>query len=181
MSEILPLLALMIALVLVGLAVIIAGDRARQGWNRAENEKLGRRQRQTELSARVEQLDKAIAEQTAAITAAERELDRARGENNTLRGSLDRTELPFIYTAVPMESRDMYARVFRFTARNPTLAGSAAAPDPLAQWDQGRMYAVAASNHAEARSVMDRLLSRQKGFNVVNAGETGPEAPAEPA
>jgi hypothetical protein len=176
MDELLPALAGLIALVLVGLAVMIAGDRAMQGWRRAENEKLGRRQRQHELSSRLEQLDRAIAEQAAAITTAERELERAKEENEKLKAQLDKTELPFLYTVVPLESRDMHARVFRFHARNPVLGAGVAPPDPLATWEQGRMYAVAATNQAEARSVVDRLMPRHKGFTVINAGEPAPES-----
>ena len=176
MDELLPILAGLIALVLVGLALMIGGDRALQGWRRAENEKLGRRQRQTELSSRLEQLDRAINEQAAAITTAERELARAQEENTRLRAELDKTELPFLYTVVPLESRDMHARVFRFHARNPVLGAGATPPDPLATWEQGRIYAVAATNQAEARSVVDRLLPRHKSFTVVNVGEPLPEA-----
>lgn len=182
--DVVALLAGVIAMVLLGLALLIAGDRVRLGLRRADNEKLGRKQRQTELAARLEQLRRAIEEQATAIQAAERELTRAQEENDRLRAALDKTEHVFNYTAVPLESRDMYARVWRFTARHPVLGANLPAFDPAAQWNQGRLYAVAAANKAEARSAVDRLLPRQRGFVVVNAGEapTAPQAasPAEP-
>jgi len=181
MEEFLALLTGLIALILVGLAVVIAGDRARQGTLRAQAEKLGRQQRQQELTARLEQVERAIAEQEGLIAAAERELAKAVQENDGLRAGLDATEYPFVYTVVPLESRgDMYARSFRFIARQPAMAEGAVAPDPVAQWDTGRFYVVAATNQAEARSVVDRLLPRSKGFVVVNAGEA-PQDGGEPA
>ena len=51
---------------------------------------------------------------------------------------------------------------------------------PAGQWKQGRLYTIAAENQAEARSVMDRLLPRHRGFVVVNVGEAPPE-PAPPS
>lgn len=177
MDEFLALLTSLIALILVGLAVVIAGDRARQGTLRAQAEKLGRQQHQQELTARLDQIERACAEQEELIAAAERELAKAVRENDGLRAGLDATEYPFVYTVVPLESRgDMYARSFRFTARHPAMAEGAVPPDPVAQWESGRFYVVAATNQAEARSVVDRLLSRSKGFVVVNAGETTQEA-----
>jgi len=172
MDEVLPVLAGLIALVLVGLAVVIAGDRARLGTQRAQAEKLGRQYRQQELTARLDQVERAIAEQQEQITFAERDLAKATEENDALRATLNQTEYPFIYTAVPLDSRgDLHARTFRFNARHPVLGEGAIPPDPVAQWDQGRLYLVAAANQAEARSVIDRLLPRHRGFVVVNVGE----------
>jgi hypothetical protein len=181
MDDILPVLTGVIALALVGLAAFIAGDRARQGLQRAQYEKLSRQYRQQEMTARLEQVERASAEQEGLIEAAKREKAKADEENDALRASLDRTEYPFVYTVVPLDSRDMYIRIFRFTARHPTMAEGAVAPDPVAQWDQGRLYAVAAPNQAEARSVIDRLLPRHKGFVVVNAGEAGSEGAEQTA
>lgn len=179
MDEVLPVLAGLIALVLGGLALVIAGDRVRMGTQRAQSEKLGRQHRQQELTARLEQVERAIAEQTELIAAAERDLARATQENDSLRAELDRTEYPFIYTAVPIDSRgDLHARTFRFSARHPALGEGAVPPDPVAQWEQSRMYLVAAANQAEARSVIDRLLPRHRGFVVVNVGEALSEATA---
>lgn len=177
MDDVLPVLAGLIALVLGGLAVMIAGDRARMGMQRAQSEKLGRQYRQQELTARLEQVERAIAEQKEQIAVAERDMAKASQENDSLRAELNRTEYPFIYTVVPLDSRgDLHARTFRFSARHPVLGEGAVAPDPVAQWEQGRLYLVAASNQAEARSVIDRLLPRHRGFVVVNVGEALSEA-----
>lgn len=181
MDDLLTILAVVMGLLLTGLAVAIAVDRARMGLRRAESEKLGRRQRRQELTRRLEQLESAIAEQKTAITNVERDLNKATQENDALRKQLDSTQHVFNYTVVPLESGDMYARVFRFTARHPGLGGDAREPDPVAQWDQGRIYAVAASNLTEARSTVDRLLPRHRGFTVVNAGEAATEGEREKA
>jgi hypothetical protein len=179
MGDIVGILGALIALLLFGLAMVIVIDRARMGWRRAENDKLGRRQRQQELSMRIEQAERAIAEQRPAIAAAQKQLAKLRAECDTLKEQLNRTEYPFGYTVVPMESRDMHARSWRFTARHPSLGADLPEVEPAGQWNQGRTYVIAAENQAEARSVMDRLLPRHRGFTVVNAGEAPPEAAPE--
>jgi hypothetical protein len=178
MDELLAALAFLIALLLFGLALVIVIDRARIGYRRAEAEKSGRRQREHELSMRLEQLERAIAEQRPAIAGVERQLAKVREECDTLKRRLDSTEYPFAYTVVPLESRDMYSRSWRFSARHPSLGADLPEIEPAGQWNQGRLYAVAAENQAEARSLMDRLLPRHRGFVVVNVGEAPPEATA---
>lgn len=178
MDELLTVLAAVIALILLGLAFVIVVDRARIGYRRAENEKAIRRQGQHELAMRLEQVERAIAEQKPAIAAVRRQLSEIEMECDALKRRLDATEYPFGYTVVPMESRDMYARSWRFSVRHPALGPELPETQPAGQWGQGRLYVVAAENQAEARSVMDRLLPRHRGFVVVNAGEA--QAPTEP-
>lgn len=177
MDELLTALSALIALILFGLALVIVVDRARLGYRRAEAEKAMRRQGQHELAMRLEQVERAIAEQKPAIAAVRRQLNETEMECAALKRQLDATEHPFGYTAVPMESRDMYARSWRFSARHPALGPDLPETHPAGQWGQGRLYVIAAENQAEARSVMDRLLPRHRGFVVVNVGE----APAEPS
>ena len=176
MEELVTALAALIALLLFGLALAIVVDRARMGYRRAEYEKAMRRQGEHELSMRLEQLERAIAEQRPAIASARRQFTQMQDECDGLKRRLDSTEYPFAYTAVPMESRDMYARSWRFSARHPSLGADLPEIEPAGQWGQGRLYVVAAENQAEARSLMDRLLPRHRGFVVMNVGE----APAEP-
>lgn len=171
MDDLLTALAALIALILFGLAFVIVVDRARIGYRRAENEKAMRRQGQHELAMRLEQVERAIAEQKPAIAAVRRQLNETVMECDALKRRHDATEYPFGYTAVPMESRDMYARSWRFSARHPALGADLPETQPAGQWGQGRLYVIAAENQAEARSVMDRLLPRHRGFVVVNAGE----------
>ncbi len=180
MAELLTALSALIALILFGLALVIVVDRARLGYRRAEAEKAMRRQGQHELAMRLEQVERAIAEQKPAIAAVRRQLNETEMECATLKRQLDATEHPFGYTAVPMESRDMYARSWRFTARHPALGPDLPETHPAGQWNQGRLYVIAAENQAEARSVMDRLLPRHRGFVVVNVGEAAAE-PSPPS
>lgn len=178
--DLLTALTVLIALTLFGLALGIVLDRARQGYRRAENEKLMRRQGQQELAARLEQVERAIDEQRPAIAEIRSQLTETLLECETLKRQLDATEYPFGYTAVPMESRDMYARSWKFSARHPTLGADLPETTPAGQWGAGRLYVVAAENQAEARSVIDRLLPRHRGFVVVNAGEAPAPAQDQP-
>jgi hypothetical protein len=180
MNDLVTAIATLVALLLFGLAVMIVFDRARHGYGRAEAEQHARRQSEHEMALRLEQVERAIAEQKPAIVAAQRQLRQVQDECDELKRRLDGTELPFSYTVVPMESRDMYARSWRFTARHPSLGTDLPEVEPAGQWDQGRLYAVAAENQTEARSVMDRLLPRHRGFVVVNVGEALTEQPAAP-
>jgi hypothetical protein len=175
MDELLVALTSLVALLLFGLALAIVVDRARLGYRRAEAEKSMRRQSEHEMTMRLDQVDRAIAEQKPAIASVRRQLQDMQDECARLTQHLNNTELPFAYTAVPMESRDMYARSWRFAARHPSIGTGVPDSEPAGQWEQGRLYAVAAENQAEARSVMDRLLPRHRGFTVVNVGETAAE------
>lgn len=179
--DLLTALSTLIALLLFGLALGIVVDRARLGYRRAENEKAMRRQGQHELAMRLEQVERAIAEQKPAIAAVRRQLTEVEAECGALKRGLDSTEYPFGYTVVPMESRDMHARSWRFTARHAALGADLPETLPAGQWGQGRLYVIAAENQAEARSVMDRLLPRHRGFVVVNVGEAPAEFAAPPA
>lgn len=180
MENLLAVLSVVIALILLGLAFAIVVDRARIGYRRAENEKAMRRQGQHELTMRLEQVERAIAEQKPAIAAVRRQLGETEAECASLKRRLDTTEYPFGYTAVPLESRDMYARSWRFSARHASLGADLPETQPAGQWGQGRLYVIAAENQAEARSVMDRLLPRHRGFVVVNAGEAQAQDQSEP-
>lgn len=170
-------ISVIVSLLLVGLALGIVVDRARNGIRRAEAEQAVRQQGEHELVMRLEQVERAIAEQRPAIASARRQLVEVQTECETLKRRLNETEYPFAYTAVPMDSRDLHARSWRFSARHPTLGADLPETDPAGQWGQGRLYVVAAENQAEARSLMDRLLPRHRGFVVVNSGE----APSDPA
>lgn len=183
MDDLLTVLSALIAFLLFGLALAIVVDRARIGYRRAEAEKAMRRQGEHELQMRLEQVERAIAEQKPAIAAVRRQLTDTQLECDALKRRLDATEYPFVYTAVPMESRDMYARSWRFSARHPALGPELPDTVPAGQWGQGRLYVIAAENQAEARSVMDRLLPRHRGFVVVNVGEaqSQPQGQAEPS
>jgi hypothetical protein len=178
--DLLTALSVLIALLLFGLSLGIVIDRARLGYRRAESEQAIRRQGQHELAMRLEQVERAIAEQKPAIAAVRRQLTEVETDCAALKRKLDDTEYPFAYTAVPMESRDMHARAWRFSARHAQLGADLPQTQPAGQWKQGRLYTIAAENQAEARSVMDRLLPRHRGFVVVNVGEAPPE-PAAPA
>lgn len=181
MDNLLAVLSTLIALLLFGLALGIVVDRARLGYRRAEIEKAMRRQGQHELTQRLEQVERAIAEQKPAIAAVRRQLIETVAECDALKRGLDSTEYPFAYTVVPMESRDMHARSWRFTARHAALGADLPETAPAGQWGSGRLYVIAAENQAEARSVMDRLLPRHRGFVVVNVGEAAADSPAPPA
>ncbi|WP_341894099.1 hypothetical protein [Ferrovibrio terrae] len=181
MDGLVAALGAIIALLLFGLAAVIVIDRARNGYRRAEAEQTGRRNRQHELTMRLEQLERAVAEQRPAIAEVRRKVQQTKADCESLKAQLNATEHVFSYTAVPMESRDMHARPWRFSARHPTLGADLPDTVPAGQWNQGRPYVLTAENQAEARSVMDRLLPRHRGFMVVNMGEASSDAPAQPS
>lgn len=177
MDAILPYVALAIVLALFGLTAAIVIDRGRRGWARAEAEVATRQRRLTEMKARAEQMRRAIEEQRDGIEGLEKQHRDLREETEALRRKLDAAELPFLYTAVPQGSGDMYGPTWRFVARQPALGEAATPGSPAAAWGEGRFYIVGAVNQTEARSVMDRLLPRHRGFTIQAVGEAATEAP----
>lgn len=171
MEDFLPYIAGFITLIFLGLAAVIVIDRGRIGWRRAQQEQLEQQRRQKELSVRIDQLQRVIAEQKSEVAAAERKIAEAEEEVAAIQKQLDAKELPFLYTAVPLDSGDMYAQSWRFIARHGSLGADQPEHEPAAQWTIGRMYVVAAPNQAEARSLVDRLLPRHRGFTVTTIGE----------
>ncbi|WP_341702536.1 hypothetical protein [Ferrovibrio sp.] len=166
-----------VTIALVGLMAVIGVDRARAGWNRAEAEAAMRRQQLKDLGWRADQLLQSIGEQNdtiAARTAQIADLDR---EVGGLKRDLDGKEVAFRYTTVPVASGDMYGPTWRFMARNPALAEGSPPDHPSALWDAGRPYIVGALSQSEARSTMDRLLPRHRGFVIVAVGSIVGQAP----
>src|SRR5690606_10288207 len=177
MDAVLPYVALAVVLALFGLTAAIVLDRGRRGWARAEAEVATRQRRLFEMNARTEQMHRAIEEQRGGIESLENQVRTLRQEAQTLQRQLDATELPFNYTAVPLASGDMYGPTWRFVARRPALGEVAESGRPAASWASGRIYIVGAVNQTEARSVMDRLLPRHRGFTIVAIGEAAAEVP----
>lgn len=177
MDAILPYVALVIVLALFGLTAAIVIDRARRGWTRAEAEVATRQRRLSEMKARIEQMQRAIEEQRDGIDGLEKQHRGLRDETEALRRKLDAAELPFLYTVVPLGSGDMYGPTWRFTARQPALGEAATPGSPASAWSAGRFYIVGAVNQTEARSVMDRLLPRHRGFTIQSVGEAAAEVP----
>lgn len=175
MEAILPYIALTIVLALFGLTAAIVVDRGRRGWARGEAEVAARARRLTEMKARTEQMQRAIDEQRDGINALEKQHRELRAEAEALRRKLDSAELPFLYTAVPQGSGDMYGPTWRFVARQPAFGEAATPGSPSAAWSEGRFYIVGAPNQTEARSVMDRLLPRHRGFTIQAVGEAAAE------
>lgn len=180
MDAVLPYIALAIVLALFGLTAAIVLDRGRRGWARAEAEVATRQRRLFEMNARTEQMHRAIDEQRNGIEALENQVRTLRQETETLQRQLDSAELPFNYTIVPPASGDMYGPTWRFVARQPALGEAAEPGKPAASWSSGRVYIVGAPNQTEARSVMDRLLPRHRGFTISAIGEAAAEVPGSP-
>ncbi|HLT76766.1 MAG TPA: hypothetical protein VKZ87_05210 [Ferrovibrio sp.] len=178
MDAVLPYVALLIVLALFGLTAAVVIERGRRGWARAEAEVATRVRRLTELKARTEQMQRAIDEQQEGIASLEKQCRDLRAETEALRRKLDAAELPFLYTAVPQGSGDMYGPTWRFVARHPALGEGAQPGSPAAAWSEGRFYIVGSVNQTEARSVMDRLLPRHRGFTIQPVGEAAAEAPS---
>lgn len=177
MDAVLPYVALAVVLALFGLTAAIVIDRGRKGWARAEAEVATRQRRLTDMVSRTEQMRRAIEEQRGGIEGLERQARILRQETDALRRQLDSTELPFAYTTVPLASGDMYGPTWRFVARHAALGEAAAPGNPAASWNSGRVYIVGAPNQTEARSVMDRLLPRHRGFTITAIGEAAAEVP----
>src|SRR3546814_10218625 len=104
-----------------------------------------------EVTDRTEQQQRSIDELTDTIAGRNEKCEALKRETEGLKRDLDGRELPFLYTAVPLASSDMYGPSWRFVARQPSLAGGAPAGHPAAQWEQGRPYLVGAVNQSEAR------------------------------
>lgn len=170
MDSYVPYIVVFIALILFGLAVVIVFERGRAGWRRAEQEKLGLQRRQQELTMRIQQLQLAISEQKRDGNALERQIGDLKQEVTTVQAQLDAKQLPFLYTAVPLESADMYAQSWRFVVRHGNLGADLPETEPAGQWAAGRLYIVAAQNQTEARSVLDRLFPRHRGFTITTLG-----------
>ncbi len=177
MDAVLPYIALGIVLALFGLTAAVVLDRGRRGWARAQAEVATRHRRLFEMNARTEQMRRAIEEQQNGIASLEQQVRTLRQETDTLRRQLDSAELPFNYTIVPLASGDMYGPTWRFVARQPALAEAAVPGNPAASWSSGRVYIVGAPNQTEARSVMDKLLPRHRGFTITALGEAAAEVP----
>lgn len=175
--DLIALITAAVVLALVFLVGFIAIDRARIGWNRAAAEATMRRRQLQDIADRAEQLQRSIEELTETIASRNEKSEALRRETEGLRRDLDSRELPFLYTAVPLASSDMYGPSWRFIARQPSLAGGAPSSHPAAQWEQGRPYLVGAVNQSEARSAMDRLLPRHRGFVIVAVGAIVGNAP----
>jgi len=174
------LVALITFAVIIALIILVGGivlDRGRAGWARAAAEATMRRRQLQDMADRADLLLRNISEQTEAITNRLSRISELETEVAGLRSDLDGRELPFRYTAVPIASGDMYGPTWRFVARQPALAEGCPPTHPAAQWDAGRSYIVGAVNQSEARSTMDRLLPRHRGFVIVAAGSIVGKAP----
>lgn len=177
MPDLVSILAVVIILALVGLTLAIVIDRGRMGWARAAAETTARRRQYEDMAERIRHMDRVMEEQKADLVNKEGKAAELAREIETIKAQLDSRELPFRYTTVPIASGDMYGPTWRFVARQPALAEGAAADHPAAQWDTGRTYIVATVNQSEARSVMDRLLPRHRGFTIVAVGAIVSNAP----
>lgn len=177
MDDLIPILTLGIVLILLGLTAALVIDRGRIGWGRAASEAVARQRRHQDMVLRVEQMERSIAQLKAELTTGEGKATALATEIGSLRQGLDTRELPFRYTVVPTASGDMYGPSWRFVARHPSL-GQGGDPDhPAAQWDAGRPYIVGSLNQSEARSIVDRLLPRHRGFTIVAVGAITGNAP----
>ncbi|HEX6957008.1 MAG TPA: hypothetical protein VF194_03405 [Ferrovibrio sp.] len=176
--DIIALITFAVILALILLVGFIVIDRGRTGWNRAAAEATMRRRQLADLAERTEMLARSIDEQKEAIEGKRRQLAGIEAELTTLKRDLDSRELPFRYTAVPIASGDMYGPNWRFVARQPALAEGCPPNHPAALWDAGRPYLVGAPNQSEARSAMDRLLPRHRGFVIVAVGAAVSNAPS---
>lgn len=177
MPDLVTLLAIVIILALVGLTLAIVIDRGRMGWARAEAEITARQRRYEDMAERIEHMRRVIGEQNADLVAKEGKAADLKREIETLKTQLDNQELPFRFTSVPIASGDMYGPTWRFVARQPALAEGASPDHPAASWDAGRSYIVASVSQSEARSTMDRLLPRHRGFTIVAVGAIVANAP----
>ncbi|MFN4311411.1 MAG: hypothetical protein ACK4FK_12570 [Ferrovibrio sp.] len=178
MSDIISILAIVIILALVGLTLAVVIDRGRMGWGRAAAEATARRRQYEDMAERIQHMERVIEEQKTDLVNKEGKAGELGREIEKIKTDLDSRELPFRYTTVPIASGDMYGPTWRFVARQPALAEGAAPDHPAAQWDAGRTYIVATVNQSEARSVMDRLLPRHRGFNIVAVGAIVSNAPS---
>ena len=139
-----------------------------------EEDEAGERE---DMAERIQHMERVMEEQKADLVNKEGKAGELAREIQKIKAELDNRELPFRYTTVPIASGDMYGPTWRFVARQPALAEGAPADHPAAQWDSGRTYIVATVNQSEARSVMDRLLPRHRGFTIVAVGAIVSNAP----
>lgn len=169
-STIITIVIAGVDLILVGLAIALIFDRLGTAMARANaaNSQEDARRHTAEMEA--ERLATAIEEQKKAITGKERTIAKLRAEIAQLEREFDRIDTDFVYTPVPVEGSDASQPAWRFRVRHPRLGDGVAPPQPASAWETGRMYVAAATNQNEARSILERALPRNRGFDIVTLG-----------
>jgi len=171
-EDILIYVVLLIDVTLLGISGMLVMDRVRVGYNRAEEQLREEARRHRSAIAEVDRVAAAVEEQRSAITTSSRIVGNLRAEVTILEREAETEDKPFIYSVTATSGADFYAPIWRFIAKHPDLGeGCSSLSDPASQWILGRPYVVAAPTQTEARSLVDRMLPRNRGFTVEADGQ----------
>ncbi len=141
------------------LIVLTISERLRAGWSTVEREVqevIARREFTEHDRVR---FDESVAEESNAVATLDEQIGRAQDELQAINKRHAEVDLPFIYTASPMEGIDPRFPSWRLLAHNPQLG-------QRFQWNEGRFYEIPAPNHVVARSILERMLPANEGFFV---------------
>lgn len=149
------------------LIVLTISERLRAGWGTVErevNEVIARREFTEHDRIR---FDESVEEERRAVSALEDQIARAQEELSALNKRHAEVDLPFIYTASPVEGIDPRFPSWRLLAHNPQIGQrSMQLSETAFQWNEGRFYEIPAPNHVVARSILERMLPASDGFFV---------------
>ncbi len=149
------------------LIVLTISERLRSGWGTVEREVqeiVARREFTERDRAR---FDESVEEERRAVSALDDQIDRAKEDLAALNKRHAEVDLPFIYTASPVEGIDPRFPSWRLLAHNPQIGQrSMQLSETAFQWNEGRFYEIPAPNHVVARSILERMLPASDGFFV---------------
>lgn len=149
------------------LIVLTISERLRAGWSTVEREVhdiVARREFTDNDRVR---FDESVEAESRAVGALDDQIQRAQDELSDIKKRHAEVDLPFIYSASPMEGVDPRFPAWRLLAHNPQLGQrSMQLSETAFQWNEGRFYEVPAPNHVVARSILERMLPATEGFFV---------------
>jgi hypothetical protein len=177
LSQFIGLLALAANVGIGVMIILLLGERSHIAWTQV-------RVRAEEMAALRESLERQAEEAEQAIQTMRSEIDdlqnqvkRAEGDIEALQQRHKETDLPFGYTAMPVDFVDRRYRTWRVIVRNPDLGADAGSLiHPAQRWIEGRLYELPAPNIDYAIAVMQERFPLREGFTVEPARERSDEA-----
>jgi hypothetical protein len=149
------------------LVVLTISERLRAGWRFVERQVQEIVSRREQAEKDQSHYDDTLTDERKKVAEIESQISRARSELESLEGRHGETDLPFFYTATPIEGVDPRFPSWRLMAHNPQLGQRAMQLSETAyQWNEGRFYEIPAPTHAAARAALERILPPQDGFFV---------------
>ncbi|MBP7066475.1 hypothetical protein [Ferrovibrio sp.] len=149
------------------LIVLTVAERLRDGWRSVELQVQDVIARREQAEKDQSHYDEALSDERKKVADLDQQIARARSELESLEMRHAETDLPFIYTATPIEGVDPRFPPWRLVVHNPQLGQRAMQlSDAAYQWNEGRYYEVPAPTHAAARAHLERLLPPQDSFFV---------------